>query len=532
MSVHVRQWISSIGVFFLFSFLAASAFFSYPNLFGFDSYYHAKHSFLIWQAHTIGLVRPWVNLHFLSTMPVDPYFLSHFLQGQLIGFFGIITGTKIFYALIIGFIFLVLYTIFCFTRVPHPLLWTLVAATSSTTFFGRLMLNRPFLFSIALLPLIFLFLIKKQYVAMAITTILYVLLYNLGIFVIPLVTLYICVDFVIQKKINLWPWSIASGAVLVGLLIHPDTINYLHLIYLHVIGIWQLKLSGIQLSSGGEIDIENAITFLQKNILTLSVTIISSSAFIAWKKYIISKNDRTILWSLFLLTSGWLLVSIVYIRGVEYWVPFLWFFAAYLYHTITKLPTQIQIPAIIQHTIHKQWFPYVLCMVLLVATVPFTIIKPMSYIYSFSQYDKKNLADYASANTFLIANTPKNSVVYYPNWSMFPRMFFFNTHNRYIAAFDPVFLYDYNHETYWAWYNFSSQGIYCTHQPPCLSQDLGHNLRAVPVAIHTLFNTNTIIVNKKLDASSTLLWLLKTDKHNFTRIYHNDEIIIYHINNQ
>ncbi|MBU1092182.1 hypothetical protein KJ836_00660, partial [Patescibacteria group bacterium] len=76
--------------------------------------------------------------------------------------------------------------------------------------------------------------------------------------------------------------------------------------------------------------------------------------------------------------------------------------------------------------------------------------------------------NYKELNNFLIENTPKNSNIFYPNWSMFPRMFYYNTHNRYTTAFDPVFLYNYNPEIYWIWFNITKYGAYCDQEWPCL----------------------------------------------------------------
>src|SRR3989338_2848556 len=75
---------------------------------------------------------------------------------------------------------------------------------------------------------------------------------------------------------------------------------------------------------------------------------------------------------------------------------------------------------------------------------------------------------YQRANDWLIKNTPPNSMAFYPIWSMFPQMFFFNSHNRYLTAFDPTFLYEYNPAVYYTWANIAYRGVYCLHELPCL----------------------------------------------------------------
>jgi hypothetical protein len=53
------------------------------------------------------------------------------------------------------------------------------------------------------------------------------------------------------------------------------------------------------------------------------------------------------------------------------------------------------------------------------------------------------------AMNWLSRNTPKDSIVFHVNWSVFPELLFWNRHNRYINGLDPIFLYAYDPRLYW-----------------------------------------------------------------------------------
>jgi hypothetical protein len=53
--------------------------------------------------------------------------------------------------------------------------------------------------------------------------------------------------------------------------------------------------------------------------------------------------------------------------------------------------------------------------------------------------------------SWLRSNTPANSIVFSPYWTFFAEMFFWDDHNRYIGAMDPIFEYAYNRRLYYEW---------------------------------------------------------------------------------
>ena len=134
---------------------------------------------------------------------------------------------------------------------------------------------------------------------------------------------------------------------------------------------------------------------------------------------------------------------------------------------------------------------------------------------------------YKQANEWLINNTKKDSIVFYPIWSMFAKMFFYNNHNRYIAGIDPTLLYEYNPDIYYIWANIAYQGIYCHTERPCLNLSPGQELEAAPTALKTILNTEILVIPN--NGEMEIYKVLYNRKQDFEEVYRNRELVIFKI---
>jgi hypothetical protein len=57
---------------------------------------------------------------------------------------------------------------------------------------------------------------------------------------------------------------------------------------------------------------------------------------------------------------------------------------------------------------------------------------------------------FRSVGEWMTKNTPAGSIVFHANWSIFPELFFWDRHNRYIGGMDPIFEYAYDERLYWS----------------------------------------------------------------------------------
>lgn len=449
-----------------------------------DSYYHARHSQLVGASHRFTIVEPWVTKHFFSSAPVDPYVLSHFLSGLVIRSTDILFGTKLVTAFMAASIFAVFYIIVR-PDTKRPLWWTLLFFASSLAFSARILFERPFVFSIALFLLVWFLAQQKRYWLLFSLMILYMLFYNLAPIALLIAVAHLCSQKLLYEPTTLKPFIAIVGGIVVGLLLHPHTLNYISLIFVHFVTIATVKIQGIPLQSGLEIEPYSIVTFIQKNIIALML-------------YIIGTVFTTLLWldkkitlkilSLFLLSAAWCVVAIAVPRGVEYWVPLAVLLAVYTFNNPHIQQVYLRpLNRFVPHSIRRP--------ILLVALLLLIISQYVSLSRFILLSEKTtDLADYEAVAVYLQQHTDPNSVIFYPVWAMFPKMFYTNTHNRYITAFDPIFLYDYNQETYWIWYNLTNTFTYCAHTPPCLKDESRDQGTLVRTVLDHVFDTNTIVV--------------------------------------
>jgi hypothetical protein len=88
---------------------------------------------------------------------------------------------------------------------------------------------------------------------------------------------------------------------------------------------------------------------------------------------------------------------------------------------------------------------------------------------------------YAGASIWLHQNTPEGSRVFQTDWDDFPRLFFYNTHNTYLAGLDPTYLQLYDPGVYDTWVDITkgdteepSQLIAETFDARYIHTDLNH----------------------------------------------------------
>ena len=65
--------------------------------------------------------------------------------------------------------------------------------------------------------------------------------------------------------------------------------------------------------------------------------------------------------------------------------------------------------------------------------------------------DSKDYQLYANASEWLVQNTPAGSRVFQTDWDDFPRLFFYNTHNTYLAGLDPTYMQLYDADLFDLW---------------------------------------------------------------------------------
>lgn len=486
-----------------------------------DPYYHAKHSALMAESGNFTLVKPWLKFHFFNYAPTDPWWGFHAIQALFIKFSNIIIGTKILASLLASLAFTVFYYILKKQKVFFPLLWTALYFSSSALFLGRLLLERPFLLALSVLPLAFYYSSQKKYIYLFLLSLFYALSYNLAPLIILLAVFYSAAEYSITKSFNLKITIFAASGVIVGFLLHPQSLNYIFVASVHFFQVVWLRFAGINLGVGEEIQTPGFSYFVIINFLAIIMYLMAVAIFLAMKK---TRNGAgaPINYFLFYYSFFWFFITLILPRGVEYWLPLGWIFIAFIFNDFYGSYEYDQSKNFLASRLNLKIFSFFIVSLLSVMIL---------YNYSliglkiYSQNRDHWPADMAEANDWLKKNTPAGSMVFYNNWGLWPLMFYYNDYNQYIIGMDPTFLYEYDHKLFWLWNNISYYGLYCDRPETCLDASPRDNARLIKTAIKEKFQADYILLANNQD--QPLAKFLISDKKNFLKVFNNEKILIY-----
>jgi len=502
-----------------------------------DPYYHAKHSFLIEQTLDFKLVKPWLEFHFLNYAPTDPWWGYHLLMAGSIHFFGIFLGAKILTAILASLIFLVFYFLLHRLNIKRPFAWTLLFFGSSSFFQYRLFLERPFLLALIILPIAFWLLVNKKNIQLLFLSVIFAVLYNLAPLIILMAIFYILIDIYISRSgllesekaesksllVSAKPFYATFFGVGLGILLHPYSLNYIYVMYIHFCRVIFLRLAGVDVGIGNEVQVGSFPGLISNNFIFVVVYIISLAIFFSFKK--LQKNKINLF--LFLISGFWFLVTLLIPRGGDFWLPFGWLFVIFNFKLFSEIQEYQAVKSFLTKKIEiKILKPLLISLVIILIFNNFVQI--FNYLYQNNTNAKEDVY-YEQANAWLKANTPANSLVFYNNWSYWPRMFFYNDHNHYITGMDPTFLYEYDKNLFWLWNNISKKGIACNQQAGCLNLSPREKMANIKKAIKEKFRSDYVFITN--DPEDELLKVLKNRKQDFEEVFSNEGLLIYKIKN-
>lgn len=503
------------GALFLASQLSIKGFFSDD-----DPYYHAKHSALMAESGNFALVRPWLRFHFFNYAPTDPWWGFHVIQALFIKFFNIIIGTKILASLLASLAFTVFYYILKKQNVFFPLFWTALYFSSSALFLGRLLLERPFLLALSVLPLAFYYASRKKYFYLFLLSLVYALFYNLAPLVIFLAVFYAAIEYLTIKQVDLKIIIAAAAGVTAGFLLHPYSLNYIFVAGVHFFQVIFLKFGGVNLSVGDEIQTPGFIYFIRANFLAIIFYLLAVIIFFGLKKMRWSAAN----YFLFAYSFFWFFITLILPRGVEYWLPLGWIFIALAFNDFYASYEYGQIKDFFARLFNLKVLSFfIISFMAVIIFCNYSLI----YLNIHSQNQNQFPAAMAQANDWLKANTPAGSLIFYNNWGLWPLMFYYNDYNQYITGVDPTFLYEYDHKLFWLWNNISYYGLYCDRPETCLDASPRDNARLIKTAIKEKFQADYILLANNQD--QPLAKFLRSSQKNFIKVFNNEQVLIYKI---
>jgi hypothetical protein len=415
-------WRTIIPAFLLAFILMLAVQYQVPDLAGNDGYYHIKMAQVLWQEN-LNFQFTWLPLTILNPETyVDHHFLFHLLLIPFTGL-GLLTGAKVATVVFAALAFCAIAVVLDTQNVRRPVLWMLMIFTLSNAFLYRMSMPRAQSLSLALLVIAVGLLLKQRFAWLMLLGSGYVWLFNGYPLLIIAAGLYTLALWITQQRFHWQPLAFSTSGIILGLVINPFFPKNLHFGLQHIA---PKVLDPTIVQVGNEWYPYQTYNLMGNSGIALVLLIIGIAA---WG-LVQAKGERqtAILFSLLLVTlTGFMLFQSR--RFIEYFPPFVLLFAA------------LSIDTWLAENKHTKIFGEagpVLGVVLILGMLLFAGLT----LGNTSKDLKTSLPNslFQNAAAWLTSHTPEGTLVFHSDWDEFPRLFFYNTHNRYITGLDPTYL--------------------------------------------------------------------------------------------
>jgi hypothetical protein len=429
----------SVPILLFLSFFAVMAIvqFASPDLPDNDGFYHIK---LAWLMRTESLKPnfPWLPLSILNE---DEFYDHHFLfHVALIPFtFGDLRlGAKWAAVTFSAIAFLSIWYLFHRQRVPASWLWALGLLGISDAFLYRMSITRVQSLSLAVLALGLLWIFEGKYKRLAVLSFLYVWMYDAFPLILAVAGLHFLAVLLTERRLEFRPLIWAGLGIGAGLIFNPYFPDNLIFTYHHLLPKLQDATS---VNVGNEWYPYDTGQLLENSLPALIAFMSGALALgLAGRKM----DLRTTTSFLVALLFGFMLFKAR--RFVEYFPPFALIFSAFAWAPLFDVERE-PAPYASKFFLGLQSS---LPVILLAAAVSVGSIKTIPVTQDrLSQSKPYDL--YEGASIWLAENTEAGERVFQTDWDDFPRLFFYNTHNTYLAGLDPTYLQLYDRDLYDVW---------------------------------------------------------------------------------
>ncbi|MBE0695860.1 MAG: hypothetical protein IH586_02965 [Anaerolineaceae bacterium] len=404
--------------------------FSTPDLPDNDGYYHIKLAYLM---RTEGL-KPdfsWLPLSILNPREFyDHHFLFH---TALIPFtFGDLRiGAKISAVFFASLAFLSTWNLLKNQRIVYAPLWTLGLAAVSEAFIYRMSITRAQSLSLVVLMLGFDWLLRKKYLRAGFLAFAYVWLYDAFPLLLIFAGVVFLANWLVEHTLDFRPLLYTGIGIGLGLIINPYFPHNIVFAYLHIL---PKLVETTAVSVGNEWYPYTTAQLLKNSPLALAGFASGTLALGLSGKRIDLRTAAS-----FCLVCIFGLMLLQSRRFIEYFAPFSLVFAAFAWSPVLGTATQAV------RRIYR-WLPILALILALIPGILSTYFSARSSIQTSKPYQT-----YAGASAWLAANTPEGARIFQTDWDDFPRLFFYNTHNRYLIGLDPTYMLIYDAELYNLW---------------------------------------------------------------------------------
>lgn len=341
--------------------------------------------------------------------------------------------------------------------IAFPWAWPFVMVVACMFRYAQV---RPQLLTTGLTALLFAFLVTGSawavFAIVAVLAFLHLAFFWLAIFTAIVV---VGVKWAVEKTFE-WKKLVATFAgLVVGWLLRPNPIGAAKILWVQIFQLVMQKQKGeTPLSFGIELSPINS-TYLAHSqgaylivwmVLAVALLLVVLAGFVVGRQRIPSRRQTWLWSSLGLSVIFFLMTLFQYMRSLDHWTLFSALFMAAavsclvrmksgLRERLAKLPQATAVPA------------YAAFIVVAVGVFILIAYQSLSGRYGFIGAMAKSMHPYRyrQAGAWLSTHTPAKSIVFHSNWGIFPELFFWDKHNRYIGGMDPMFQYTYSKDLYW-----------------------------------------------------------------------------------
>ena len=440
MKPHIQVKTTILPALLLLAFLVGMGLiqFSTPDLPDNDGFYHIKFAQLMSSEGFLPEFR-WLPLTILNQ---DDFYNHHFLfHVALIPFTlgDLRLGAKLAAVVFSSMAFLAIWYLLQRERVPLAWLWALALLGISEAFLFRMSITRTQSLSLGILALGMLVILQGNRWGISILSFLYVWTYNAFPLLPVMAFLYLMAGLIINKKGDWQLFALSCAGVVAGGIINPYFPENILFTLHHILPkLAQSTVSGL----GNEWSPYNTTQLLENSLPALIAFASGTIAIgLAGRKM----HMRT-LFAFFIA----LLFALMFFRArrfVEYFPPFALIFASFAWAPLLEDYLSKMNPVGLAHNyrIRNLW-PVTLAGLLVFSSIFVSIIGARRLIRNSKPHDL-----YQAASAWLVQNTPAGSLIFQTDWDDFPRLFFYNTHNTYLAGLDPTYTQLYNPSLYTLW---------------------------------------------------------------------------------
>jgi hypothetical protein len=419
--------------------------FATPDLPDNDGFYHIK---LAWLMRTESLKPnfPWLPLSILNEGEFyDHHFLFHV---ALIPFtFGdLLVGAKWAAVTFSAISLLSIWYLFYRQKIPAAWLWALGLLGISDAFLYRMSITRAQSLSLAVLALGLAWILEGKYKHLAVLSFLYVWMYDAFPLILAIAGLHFLAVLLMEHRLEFRPLLWAGIGIGAGLIINPYFPNNLIFTWHHLLPKLQDATS---VNVGNEWYPYDTNQLLENSLPALIAFVSGAMALgLAGRKM----DLRTTTSFLIALLFGLMLFKAR--RFVEYFPPFALIFSAFAWAPLFGVERQPVASASKLLAGLQTNLPIILLTVAVSVGMVKTIPVTQERLSQSKPYDL-----YEGASAWLVHNTSAGERVFQTDWDDFPRLFFYNTHNTYLAGLDPTYLQLYDRDLYDVWVQITRGNI-------------------------------------------------------------------------